>query len=139
MTGSFSAFSAPSVAMDHPVKAAVLAKLPWLRGKIEAIRHLQANWDGFGAEPIDPVVAQTIEQLLVALLPMGAREGAIVPGADGSLQAEWHLPTLSVGLLVNDDLAVSCWALAAGSDVEVEKFGTSAREMFRSIASVSLA
>ncbi len=48
---------------------------------------LQTSWDGYGAHPIPSGVLDVIFEEIVS-------EGCfvdMVPGADGSVQAEWHL------------------------------------------------
>lgn len=106
----------------------------WVDAHAAAIRALTPNWDGYGADPIKPSTLDQILQYLKLALPEGGKVGALVPGADGSVQAEWHLKALSIGLLVEEGGAVSCWVRQAGSSDEVEATGLQAVELFRSIA-----
>lgn len=51
---------------------------------------LPANWDSYGAEPIDWHRAAAALSLLWIAIVNGAPLPAIVPTSDGSIQLEWH-------------------------------------------------
>ena len=69
-----------------------------VRAKIEArragLKDLQPNWDGYGAAPIPhDVIDAFVDDVLTFT---GDKWAQIVPGGDGSIQAEWHLRDRSV-------------------------------------------
>ena len=115
------------------------ALVSWYEQKAQIIRELGPNWDGYGADPIASDTIDNMIQLLRTLLPAGSLQGSLVPAADGSLQAEWHLASVALGLLLEEDKTVSTWVRATGSDFEIEKYGSEALQLFQSVASVALA
>ena len=104
----------------------------WISLSQRQLASLGPDWDGYGADPIDSTTIKTMVQLLRQLLPYDARPGAIVPGADGSLQAEWHLRDVEFGLVVDPD-GVSAWEQPRGG-AEVERHGVAAHELFHGAA-----
>lgn len=83
-----------------------------LTAQAKYLRNLPTNWDGYGASKlstdlIDALIAE-IKGVPVDSIP----SPELVPGGDGSIQAEWHLPHISIRywvdvtgsryLLVND-------------------------------------
>ena len=94
-------------------------KGPWFIAAASSIEALTANWDGYGAAPIPLHVIQQLKAVLSESLPKTAKMGSIVPGADGSLQAEWHLHGISVGFIVEEDKSVSTWVRVGDNDYEV--------------------
>lgn len=101
----------------------------WFDVQLEQIRGLGLNWDGYGAEPIAEHVVSRLNSLLSGNAPQVTQSGSIVPGADGSLQAEWHIDRSSFGLLVEDSGQISCWLRRPGQP-EIEAFGLEAIELF---------
>jgi hypothetical protein len=114
-----------------PVQVAPVG-LSWHRAQLNQIAELGENWDGYGAEPIEPKTIRRMGSLLDQFLPSHIRAGNIVPGADGSLQAEWHLVINSFGLLVGDDGVVSAWLRHRETGAEVERWGFEAFSLFQS-------
>lgn len=57
-----------------------------LQKQRDALTTLPKNWDGYGA---DPLPAQIVDDLLADITVEGGVVD-LVPGADGSIQAEWH-------------------------------------------------
>lgn len=110
----------------------------WIARSIAAVRALGSDWDGYGADPIAPQTIATMEFLLSSLLPDRAVSGSIVPGADGSLQAEWHLEEVELGLIVEANGEVSTWVRPVGGDHETEAHGIAARNLFWSVANSAL-
>jgi hypothetical protein len=104
--------------------------LSWHRSQLNRIAALGDNWDGYGAPAIEPKTTRRMHALLDQLLPSHVRAGNIVPGADGSLQAEWHFVTNSFGFLLGDDGAVSAWIRHRATGAEVEKSGVEAYDLF---------
>jgi hypothetical protein len=106
---------------------------PWIDRQIAQLQALQSEWSKFDA---DPLQLKTISQLR-ALLSNSRRSdgvvGHLVPGADGSLQAEWHLKSATVGLLVEDDGTYSSWVRFHDSEQHVEEYGPSALSFFQTL------
>lgn len=105
----------------------------WIASAMDHIRSLQADWDGYGADPISAMVISQMQGLLADYLPKDSAVGSIVPGADGSLQAEWHFEAVAIGFLVEANSRISCWIRHHGHE-EVERFGLDAGELLRGAA-----
>ena len=103
----------------------------WVETQLRKLEALPINWDGYGADPIHPGVLRLMGASLEQMLPITALPGNVVPGADGSLQAEWHLERASFGLLVESDGTLSCWVRPINTP-EIERFGLAARDLFQS-------
>lgn len=118
----------PRVAMVEKVAGSA----SWYDARLDAIADLKADWDGYGAPPIPLCVISQMRSLLGRFLPKGSARGFIVPGADGSLQAEWHMREGSLGLIVEEDELATVW-LRVGSK-ERERRGIQALDMFETVA-----
>lgn len=120
------------LAGEHGTFTSVCA--PWVHRQIAQLHSLQAEWSAFDA---DPLQTKTISQLR-ALLAVSHRPtgliGQIVPGADGSLQAEWHLKNIAIGLLVEDDGTYSSWIRFHDTDKDIERQGSEALPFFQTLA-----
>lgn len=103
----------------------------WVDARLSKLASLQADWDGYGADPVDRDQLNILGALLKAHLPAGAPRGAIVPGADGSVQAEWHLAGSSFGLLVEEGRRVSSWVRPRNGGVETEVIGLEAPSLLQ--------
>jgi hypothetical protein len=80
----------------------------WIGRSLDHVRHLPPNWDGYGADSLNWLVIRKLGEVLAGVNPAeGFWPANIVPGADGSLQAEWHLPDFSTELCIEADLTVS--------------------------------
>ena len=107
---------------------------PWVDHQIARLQALQLEWSKFDA---DPLQLKTISQLRTLLANSHRSSGVVghlVPGADGSLQAEWHLKNASIGLLVEDDGTYSSWIRFHDSGQQVEEFGAAALSFFQTLA-----
>lgn len=102
----------------------------WLDKQVRKVAVLETNWDGYGADRVDVTRLNQITKILANYLPEGAPAGSIFPGADGSIQAEWHTISSSFGLLVDDKGSVSAWLRLPNLD-EVEETGIAATELLR--------
>lgn len=61
------------------------------------LKGLAANWDGYGAEPLSTeAIDGFVDELRAALLNYVGPLPDLIPGADGSLQVEWHLERLEL-------------------------------------------
>jgi len=112
---------------------------PWISESLKTIRSLEADWDGYGADPINETTIKRMEYFLNDLLPKNAVSGSIVPGADGSLQAEWHLDNTELGFVVEPTGEYSSWVRDLRQDVEIERVGLDAWSLFHSVGQLALA
>jgi hypothetical protein len=63
-----------------------------LEAQREQLINLPKNWDGYGAGPLMP----SIVDIMLGDIETEGCLAQLVPGSDGSLQAEWHLPGVTV-------------------------------------------
>jgi hypothetical protein len=110
----------------------------WADAQLRSLQMLQPNWDGYGADPIGISRLNVLARLLKNNLPDNAPVGSIVPGADGSVQAEWHLHAASFGLLVNETGAISTW-YQPSQGAEIERSGPAAMELLKAAVLSTLA
>lgn len=129
---------AAAAPVDHSLVVETPKPRDWITTGTTVVANLDHNWDGYGADPISASTVSTMEFLLRHLLPDDAVPGSIVPGADGSLQAEWHLEKVELGLIVEADGEVSTWVRPVGSEQETEAHGIPARTLFWSVAHSAL-
>lgn len=114
------------------LSAGAAAKQKWIVDGFAAVEILEADWDGYGSPPIGGRVINQMRSLLDRVLPPDGSPGHIVPGSDGSLQAEWHVHEGSFGLIVDEEGIPNAWLRVAG--VERERSGIEAIEMVSTIA-----
>ena len=78
------------------VQAVALAKHKlntWLEAAEKTLDHfarLEPNWDGYGAERINPVVIRETRELLTRIADRTEKAPIIVPTSRGAIQLEWH-------------------------------------------------
>jgi hypothetical protein len=85
------------------------------------------------ADPLQPKTVRQLVSLLASAPHRGTgASGIIVPAADGSIQAEWHLEEATIGLLVEDDGRQSTW-IRFDNGQHVEEFGLAAVQFFHSL------
>ena len=113
--------------------------IDWVDKQLIRLAGLPKDWDGYNADPIALDRLNILGALLKANLPVGAPVGNIVPGADGSVQAEWHRTDASFGLLVEDGGRVSDWRFANDDQVETEVEGQRAAFLLKSAVIQTLA
>lgn len=103
----------------------------WSLGRQEAeLSSLPVDWDGYGANPIDAeAVAAFFSELRTLLAGYDGRPPDVVPGSDGSLQAEWRLPDIGVFYAMEEDGSRFFFQRVAGEDHEAT--GTVAAEELR--------
>jgi len=79
--------------------------------------QLEPGWDGYGAAPLEPaVVKELVDELRESLKGISANAPQLVPGGDGSLQAEWYLPGLEIFYQLNRDRDRFLFVAAADGD-----------------------
>lgn len=72
---------------------------PWLSGAITRIRHLltlPANWDSYGASPVDPSVADTMVRFLSDPMWVSTPIPMIVPTTEGGLSVGWRRDPVAI-------------------------------------------
>ena len=79
--------------------------------RIEALRKLQNNWDGEGAEPIDEKVLERVKRIVEA---SDLGDYHLIPMRNGGVQFEWNTPLFDFEVEINPDgeialLVVGTW------------------------------
>ena len=74
-----------AIAEPAPAWAALTAS------RLHEMLRLPANWDSYGARPIELDYARSLWDLLTAILPADAPVPAIAPTVRGGVQAEWNV------------------------------------------------
>lgn len=101
----------------------------WIGERLAQVRQLRDNWDGYGAPPIAWPVVRKMSECLSRFDPVGIyKPASLVPGADGSLQAEWHLRDFSIEFRVDPDETVSLVWSDRDTGATEEWFGQEAIE-----------
>jgi hypothetical protein len=75
---------------------------PLALGRLEALKGLPENWNGDGAEPIDPRVIDAAGHFLLGLPDDDITTPQVVPMTRGRLQFEWHRDKRSLELEFED-------------------------------------
>lgn len=84
-----SSFNPPgsNVRVAQPSSAWILA----LQDRFDELTSLPRGWDGYAGLPVSFNCAQFAANLIERLCVAGVPAPQLVPGADGTLQIEWHL------------------------------------------------
>ena len=64
--------------------------------RLTKIAKLPANWDSYGALPIDPRAIESARKLITAL----SHPPQIVPTTEGGIQLEWHRDGIDFDLVI---------------------------------------
>ncbi len=136
-TSASATVSAPPYAAVSRSALLQLTEIVWLDAQLTALAALPNDWDGYGAAQIEIMRLNQIGAILSQHLPVRMSAGSIVPGADGSIQGEWHTLTGSFGLIVDDFGRVSAWMRPTGGD-ETEAEGLNATNLLRYAALASM-
>lgn len=94
----------------------------WRAAVIERLNHLvslQRGWDGYDAPAVKFDTASFALRLLESAFDEDAPAPQIVPGSNGGLQLEWHLPSGDLELDVEAPYRVHAWYAADGDAQEV--------------------
>ena len=116
-----------------PVVAHEAKAEPWHASQLSSIAKLDHNWDGYDA---DPVSAEIINLMRLELTDNRLNVfgvGHVVPGADGSLQAEWDDDDLSFGLLIEADGTFVFWQQPSNGP-EIARSGLAGRDLMMALA-----
>lgn len=65
----------------------------WLPPTVERLAQLLslgANWDSYGARPIDPLLPLAALRLLASVMRNSSPPPDVVPTSRGTIQLEWH-------------------------------------------------
>jgi hypothetical protein len=107
--------------LEAPVKDALIAQRTYLLG-------LPNDWDGYGAEPIQPGTIDALySDLVIGLKGTACFPPDIIPGSDGSVQAEWHLAGLKLFYNVGSDRS-RYMAVLRDNQSPLEFFGKDAQD-----------
>jgi hypothetical protein len=71
---------------------------PATLGRIEELALLPHDWNGDGADPIDPKVIEAASRFINLLPPDAISTPQVVPRTQGRLQFEWHRGNRSLEL-----------------------------------------
>lgn len=109
-TTSQTPYKAPMFVVPMSRAQAIPASgVPWVDEQIRRVAALRRDWDGYGADPIETVRLVELAELVREHFHQGLPAGNLVPGADGSIQLEWHMPVASFGMSVEPDGALYAW------------------------------
>jgi hypothetical protein len=93
----------------------------------EWLEALKDNWDGYGARALRrDFVGLVFDELKVALDGSNCLPPDVIPGADGSLQAEWHLSRIEVLYRLAPDGFKFLSVARTGASNDIEVFGPDA-------------
>jgi hypothetical protein len=105
-----------------------------LAAQEQELSELEPDWDGYGAEPLDPgVIKEFISELRLSLAGSKIRAPDLIPGADGSLQAEWHLRDANIFYQVDAQMERMLYLAVKGTQT-FYGFGDEASEYFSQVA-----
>lgn len=98
--------------------------------ELSALKH---DWDGYGADPVDvDLVKSFVSELRLSLVGAQIRPPDIIPGADGSLQAEWHLKGAEIFYQIDADKQRMLYLAVKGTE-SFCRFGEEASSLFDQI------
>jgi hypothetical protein len=116
MAASLNALLSPSTGSSFQTKnnpafrawwqeRAIVSKSPlkWeqvLTDRLNELCALPVGWDGYGGLPVKYEVASFASQIVTTICSRFETPPQVVPGTNGDLQLEWHLPQRSVELHV---------------------------------------
>ena len=76
----------------HPILKGGTFSLGRLEAKFDQIAKLEANWDSYGAPPIDDVSIAEARRLVIYGVEYGFPKPFIAPGSDAGVGIEWKTP-----------------------------------------------
>lgn len=88
------AFPQRRVRIGQPASAWMMA----LKERFNEIGSLPVGWDGYTGKPVSFTTANFAAQIIERLYSKDVPAPSIVPGADGSMQIEWHINGYDVEL-----------------------------------------
>lgn len=104
-----------------------------LKAQKAYLLSLPANWDGYGAKRVSGVLLDQLENAVTYAVGLtDCRAPDIIPGGDGSVQAEWHRKDLELSFSVGP--TGSHYFAVTSPDADLEFFDEDALPAFRSWA-----
>ncbi|QCB43007.1 hypothetical protein E5673_12910 [Sphingomonas sp. PAMC26645] len=122
-------FNAPS---KH--RSVAPSGVSWADEQLRLIAMLPNDWDGYGAAMLSIDRLSQISGILAEHFAHGLPAGSVVPGADGSIQLEWHFPKMSFGFSVEDDGSLYSWARTRDTGHYVDSDGGAAVTLLQTSA-----
>lgn len=120
--------------LDASVSAGIRLRAD-LAAQAEILKNLKPGWDGYGAAPIAAaVVNRIVRDVTTALAGTTCSAPELVPGGDGSVQAEWNSPSIEVTYNVNDHGELYFWAYDRKAGVDLARTGDEAQAALRAWA-----
>ncbi|WP_156407166.1 hypothetical protein [Bosea sp. Root670] len=112
--------------------------------RLEHLTALPRGWDGYNAGPVRFGTASFALNLLQRVCPADGEAPAIVPGARGDLQIEWHSDDTDIELHVLAPYRVRAWRCGPmtpedGEEFELTSDFTRVREWVQSFAESAVA
>jgi hypothetical protein len=97
--------SVPGIVVEYKGKAP-----RWLKSAIQTLNELlslPANWDSYGARPIDPTTAIFSLKLLSEVMSPNVPVPLVVPTNRGGVQLEWHTRGIDLEIEVQQPERIS--------------------------------
>lgn len=77
---------------NQPPEVVVLPRwLDRVRNRVKELAQLPADWDSYGAVPVDPRIPPLVEDLVEWFAVDGMPPPDVFPTSDGGMQLEWHI------------------------------------------------
>lgn len=118
-------FSISSVSVPRHRIRVSRSRSDWARDLEERFNELTSlprGWDGYRGRPVSFGCAQFAANLVESLFVQGVPAPQLVPGADGTLQLEWHLNQydIEVDVLAPYNVVATRYDHAAELEQEIE-------------------
>ena len=91
-----------------------------LTDRLSELVSLHAGWDGYNGQPVDFTKAYFASEVLKQLYVDDVCTPALVPGSDGTLQAEWHACDMDIELDILDVNKVNALYVDNRNETETE-------------------
>jgi len=88
---------------------------------LNELAALPRGWDGYNGRPVRFDCAYFALSMLEAICPADGPAPQIVPGSNGDLQLEWHMPNEDIELHVRGPNKVTAWRVAGATDPDGEE------------------
>lgn len=97
----------------------------WLQAlgpRFEHLTHLERGWDGYEGLPVKFSCAKFAADLLERICDPAVPAPSLVPGSDGSVQAEWHLGRvdLEIDVLAPQEVVATLYDPEIGEPQRIE-------------------
>ena len=86
--------------------------------KLQDLIKLNDGWDGYNAGPVSFTLAHFAMNMLEAICKNDTPVPQIVPGVNGDLQIEWHMPSSDIELHVISANKVVAWRCGSSGEEE---------------------